>query len=67
MLSKAPTLTNEMDKLAVELEDVEGLVLAKIDATANEINDMVDFGKLPAYLLHAKGEKDKPVKYFGKD
>jgi len=57
-------LAPKYDELAEELKDVKGLVIAKIDATANEI-DGVNVSGFPSIKFYAKGSKRAPVDYEG--
>lgn len=51
-------------ELAESLKDVKGLVIAKIDSTANEI-DGIHVGGFPTIKFFAKGSKRAPVDYDG--
>ena len=50
------SLAPKYDELAAELKDVKGLVIAKIDATANEI-DGVSVNGFPTIKFFPKGSK----------
>jgi protein disulfide-isomerase A1 len=52
------------DQLAADLKDVTGLTIAKMDATANEV-DGVDIRGYPTLKFYAKGAKNAPVDYDG--
>jgi protein disulfide-isomerase A1 len=52
------------DELAAELKDVKDLVIAKMDATANEV-DGVDIRGYPTLKFYPKGNKSSPVEYEG--
>ena len=52
------------DQLAEELKDVKGLVIAKLDATANEVEG-VDIRGYPTLKFYKHGEKATPVDYDG--
>lgn len=52
------------DQLAADLKDVTGLTIAKMDATANEV-DGVDVRGYPTLKFYPKGSKDAPVDYDG--
>lgn len=58
------TLAPKWDELAAELKDVKGLVIAKIDSTANEI-DGVSVNGFPTIKFFPKGSKRAPVDYDG--
>ena len=51
-------------ELAESLKDVKGLVIAKIDSTANEI-DGIHVGGFPTIKFFPKGSKRAPVDYDG--
>ena len=51
-------------ELATDLADVEGLVIAKIDATANEVEG-VSVSGFPTIKFFAKGSKRAPQDYDG--
>jgi protein disulfide-isomerase A1 len=57
-------LAPEWDKLAADLKDVSGLVIAKMDATANEV-DGVDIRGYPTLKFYPRGKKSSPVDYDG--
>lgn len=52
------------DQLAADLKDVAGLTIAKMDATANEV-DGVDIRGYPTLKFYPKGSKGSPVDYDG--
>lgn len=52
------------DQLAADLKDVSGLVIAKMDATANEV-DGVDIKGYPTIKFYPRGSKSSPVDYDG--
>jgi len=52
------------DQLAAELKEVPHLVIAKMDATANEV-DGVDIRGFPTLKFYKKGDKKNPVDYDG--
>lgn len=52
------------EQLAQEFKDVKGLVIAKFDSTANEV-DGLDIRGYPTLKFYPKGSKDKPVEYDG--
>jgi len=52
-------------KTAKKLKDVEGVVLAKIDATANDYPGVYEVSGFPTIYFAAKGKKDAPTKYDG--
>jgi len=52
------------DELAEELKDVPGLVIAKFDATANEV-DGLDVRGYPTLKFYHHGKQDAPVDYDG--
>jgi protein disulfide-isomerase A1 len=57
-------LAPEWDKLAAEFAHVKGLTIAKMDATANEV-DGVDIRGYPTLKFYPKGSKSSPVDYDG--
>ena len=57
-------LAPEWDKLAADLKDVSGLVIAKMDATANEV-DGLDIRGYPTLKFYPKGQKSNPIDYDG--
>ena len=57
-------LVPEWEKLATDLKDVSGLVIAKMDATANEV-DGVDIRGYPTLKFYPRGKKSSPVDYDG--
>ena len=57
-------LAPEWDKLAEDLKYVSGLVIAKMDATANEV-DGVDIRGYPTLKFYPRGQKSNPVDYDG--
>lgn len=57
-------LAPEWDKLAAEFAHVKGLTIAKMDATANEV-DGVDIRGYPTLKFYPKGSKNAPVDYDG--
>jgi protein disulfide-isomerase A1 len=57
-------LAPEWEKLATDLKDVSGLVIAKMDATANEV-DGVDIRGYPTLKFYPRGKKSSPVDYDG--
>lgn len=52
------------DELAADLKDVKGLTIAKMDATANEV-DGVEIRGYPTIKFYPKGQKSAPVDYDG--
>lgn len=52
------------EKLAKEVAPVSGLVVAKIDATANEVEGIAVKG-YPTIKFFKKGRKDSPIDYTG--
>ena len=52
------------DQLAADLKDVQGLTIAKMDATANEV-DGVEIRGYPTLKFYPKGSKSAPVDYDG--
>jgi len=50
--------------LATKLKDVSGLVIAKMDATANEVEGLSVQG-FPTLKFYAKGKKNAPMDYSG--
>ena len=52
------------DQLAADVKDVQGLVIAKMDATANEV-DGVEIRGYPTLKFYPKGSKGSPVDYDG--
>lgn len=52
------------DQLASDLKDVQGLTIAKMDATANEV-DGVDVRGYPTLKFYPKGAKNSPIDYDG--
>lgn len=52
------------DELAAELRDVKGLIIAKFDSTANEVEG-VDIRGYPTLKFYPKGQKNSPVDYDG--
>lgn len=52
------------EQLAADLKDVSGLVIAKMDATANEV-DGVDIRGYPTLKFYPKGGKAAPIDYDG--
>ncbi len=52
------------DELAAELKDVAGLVIADMDATANEV-EALDFEGFPTLKLYQKGNKTAAIEYDG--
>lgn len=52
------------DELAANFKDVSGLTIAKMDATANEV-DGVDIRGYPTLKFYAKGSKGTPQDYDG--
>jgi len=58
------TLAPKYDELAKELESCKGITIAKIDATANEI-DGVSVSGFPTLKFFPKGSKRAPVDYDG--
>lgn len=52
------------EQLASELKDVPNLVIAKFDATANEV-DGLEIRGYPTLKFYAKGNKANPVDYNG--
>ena len=57
-------LAPKWDQLAEELKDVKGLVIAKVDATANEIEG-VSIRGFPTIKFFKNGAKRSPVDYSG--
>jgi len=57
-------LAPEWDQLAADLKDVAGLTIAKMDATANEV-DGVDIRGYPTLKFYHRGSKSSPVDYDG--
>jgi len=57
-------LAPEWDKLASDFAAVKGLTIAKMDATANEV-DGVDIRGYPTLKFYPKGGKAAPVDYDG--
>ena len=57
-------LAPEWDQLASDLKDVAGLTIAKMDATANEV-DGVDIRGYPTLKFYHRGSKNSPVDYDG--
>ena len=57
-------LAPEWDKLAADLKDVSGLVIAKMDATANEV-ESVDIRGYPTLKFYPRGQKSNPIDYDG--
>jgi protein disulfide-isomerase A1 len=57
-------LAPEWEKLASDFKDVKGLTIAKMDATANEV-DGVDIRGYPTLKFYPKGSKSSPVDYDG--
>ena len=57
-------LAPKYDELALELKDVKGLVIAKIDSTGNEIEG-VSVSGFPTIKFFPKGSKWAPVEYDG--
>ena len=58
------SLEPKYNELATDLADVEGLVIAKIDATANEVEG-VSVSGFPTIKFFAKGSKRAPQDYDG--
>ena len=58
------SLAPKYDELAADLKDVKGLVIDKIDSTANEI-DGVTVNGFPTIKFFPKGSKRAPVDYDG--
>lgn len=58
------SLAPKYDELAADLKDVEGLVIAKIDSTGNEIEG-VSISGFPTLKFFAKGSKRAPQDYDG--
>jgi len=52
------------DSLATKLSNVKGLVIAKMDATANEVQG-VEIKGFPTIKFFAKGRKHSPIDYEG--
>ena len=52
------------DQLAADFKDVQGLTIAKMDATANEV-DGVDIRGYPTLKFYPKGSKNAPIDYDG--
>lgn len=57
-------LAPKYDELAKDLADCEGLVIAKVDATANEIEG-ANVSGFPTIYFYAKGSKRAPQTYDG--
>lgn len=57
-------LAPEWDKLASDFSDVKGLTIAKMDATANEV-DGVDIRGYPTIKFYPKGGKAAPIDFDG--
>ena len=53
-----------LNELAEEFKDVSGLVIAKMDATANEV-DGVDIRGYPTLKFYPRGQKSNPIDYDG--
>jgi protein disulfide isomerase len=58
------SLAPKYDELATDLKDVKGLVIAKVDSTANEI-DGVSVNGFPTIKFFPKGSKKSPIDYDG--
>jgi len=58
------TLAPIYAKLATRLKDVKGVTIAKMDATANEV-ESVSVSGFPTIKFYAKGKKHAPVDYDG--
>jgi len=60
------TLAPKYDKLAEELKDVDSVVIAKMDATANDIpHSGYEARGYPTILFAPANNKDRPMKYEG--
>merc|ERR1711935_235620 len=59
------TLEPIYKKTAKKLKSVAGIVLAKIDATANDYPSVYEVSGFPSIFLVAKDKKDAPVQYDG--
>ena len=57
-------LAPKYDQLAEELKNVKGLVIAKVDATANEIEG-VQIKGFPTLKFFKNGSKRQPIDYSG--
>jgi len=58
------TLAPIYASLATKLKDVEGITIAKMDATANEV-DGLEIQGFPTIKFYPKGKKSAPVDYDG--
>jgi protein disulfide-isomerase A1 len=52
------------EELAVALKDVQGLTIADMDATSNEV-EALDFEGFPTLKLYLQGKKGEPIEYDG--
>eukprot|EP00922_Rhytidocystis_sp_ex-Travisia-forbesii_P056944 GHVS01084285.1.p1 GENE.GHVS01084285.1~~GHVS01084285.1.p1 ORF type:complete len:594 (-),score=117.91 GHVS01084285.1:335-2116(-) len=53
-----------LKELATRLKPVDGVVIAKVDATRNEVKD-ISFSGYPTVMFFAAGKKNAPMMYHG--
>ncbi|GFS01776.1 protein disulfide-isomerase [Elysia marginata] len=59
------SLAPKYDELAKKLEDEDSVVIAKMDATANDVPSPYEVRGFPTIYYAPKGSKDSPKKYEG--
>ncbi|RUS82046.1 hypothetical protein EGW08_010202 [Elysia chlorotica] len=59
------SLAPKYDELAKKLEDEDSVVIAKMDATANDVPSPYEVRGFPTIYYSPKGSKDSPKKYEG--
>jgi len=59
------SLAPKYEELATKLKDEENIVIAKMDATANDVPPQYEVRGFPTIYFAPKGSKDSPKKYEG--
>jgi len=59
------TLAPKYETLGTTLKNVDGVTIAKIDATANDVDSKAEVKGFPTILLYKANDKDHPVVYSG--